>query len=270
MKGIIGAIIGDVIGSAYERKLTRTKDYNFDLLSNNPTNKSHTTDDSTCTIAVADWLMHTNRTKEELVDKFKYWCNKYNYGFAPRFSHWINSDKREPYNSFGNGSAMRVSPVAWVANSLKECIELAKTSAEVTHNHPEGVKGAITIAIAIYLYRNGKSKDEIINYILNETDYKLQSYEQLHKTHKFDCTCQVSVPACLTVFYESENYEDCIRKAVSLGGDADTEACIAGSILNAREETSVDYEWVCQLCEDGYISDEFIDIINEFHEKYES
>lgn len=264
MIGIIGAIIGDLIGQSYE--FHSTKDYNFKLLTKN----SHVTDDSTCTIAVADWLLHTNRTHKELVNKFKYWCNKYNYGFAPRFKHWINSDNIEPYYSFGNGSAMRVSPVAWVATSLEECIQLAKISAEVTHNHPEGVKGAITIAVAIWLYRNGKSKDEIINYILNETDYKLQAYDDLKKTHKFNCICQVSVPACLTCWYESISYEDCIRKAISLGGDADTEACISGSISNAREETSIDNDLMKYICESGYIPDEFMNIINEFHEKYES
>ena len=263
MIGIIGAIVGDLIGYSYE--FNSTHDYNFELL----TEKSHVTDDSTCTIAVADWLLHTDRSHEALVDKFKYWCNKYNYGFGPRFKAWVNSDNREPYNSFGNGSAMRVSPVAWAANSLEECIKLAMISAEVTHNHPEGIKGAITIAVAIWMNRKGFSKDEIINYIVNNTDYKLQSYDELKKTHKFNCICQVSVPACLTCWYESISYEDCIRKAISLGGDADTEACIAGSICNANPETSINDELAVKLCLDGYIPNEFIDIINEFHDRYE-
>lgn len=116
----------------------------------------------------------------------------------------------------------------------------------------------------------GKSKDEIIDYILKETDYKLQSYDELHRTHKFLCICQCSVPACLTCWYESNSYEDCIRKAVSLGGDADTEACIAGSICNANKDTCIDDDFINKLCLDGYIPNEFIDIINEFHEKYES
>lgn len=265
MTGIIGAIVGDLIGCPYERKGYETRDYNFELL----TNDSHVSDDSTCTIAVADWLLHTNRTHDELVDKFKYWCNKYNYGFAESFKNWVNSDNREPYCSFGNGSAMRVSPVGWAANSLEECIQLAKISAEVTHNHPEGIKGAITIAVAIWLYRHGKTKDEIIGYILDNTDYKLTSYQELYNTHKFKCICQVSVPASLICWYESHSYEDCIRKAVSLGGDADTEACIAGSICNANSNTSINDEFVKQLCIDGYIPNDFIDIINEFHEKFE-
>lgn len=263
MKGIIGAIVGDIIGCPYE--MESTKDYNFELL----TEKSHVTDDSTCTIAVADWLMNTSRTHSELIDKLKYWCNKYNYGFAPRFKNWVNSDNREPYVSYGNGSAMRVSPVAWVAQSLEECISLAKISAEVTHNHPEGIKGAITVAVAIFLYRNGKTKNEIIDYILQETDYKIQSYDELKDTHKLDCICQVSVPACLTCWLESNSYEDCIRKTIALGGDADTEACIAGSICNASDDTAVDDEFVKNLCLNGYIPNEFIDIINEFHDNYE-
>ena len=263
MIGIIGAIAGDLIGYSYE--FNPTHDYNFKLL----TDKSHVTDDSTCTIAVADWLLHTNRTHEELVDKFKYWCNKYNYGFGPMFRRWINSDIRKPYNSFGNGSAMRVSPVAWVASTLKECIELAKISAGVTHNHLEGIKGATTIAAAIWMNKHNTPKDDIIGYITHETDYKLQSYEQLKKTHKFNCICQCSVPACLTCWYESTSYEDCIRKAIALGGDADTEACIAGSICNANPNTAINDELVKQLCLDGYIPNEFIDIINEFHERFE-
>lgn len=263
MQGIIGAIVGDLIGQSYE--FHSTKDYNFELL----TDKSHVTDDSTCTIAVADWLLHTNRTDTELVDILKYWCRKFNYGFGPYFRQWVASDIRTPYNSYGNGSAMRVSPCAWVATSLEECLELAKASARVTHNHPEGIKGAQAIAAAIYLNREGKLKDEIINYITLQFGYKLQSYDSLYKTHKFDCTCQCSVPACLTCWYESLSYEDCIRKAISLGGDADTEGCIAGSISNARIDTSVNDEFVVRLCEDGYIPNDFIDVINEFHEKYE-
>ncbi len=264
MIGIIGAIIGDLIGQSYE--FNKTKDYNFKLL----TEKSHVTDDSTCTIAVADWLMHTNRTHDELIDKLKYWCKKYNYGFGPMFRRWVNSDIREPYNSFGNGSAMRVSPVAWVANSIEECLELAKISAEVTHNHPEGIKGAQAIAVAIYLNRTGETKDNIIDYIIGNFGYVLQSYNSLYQTHKFDCICQCSVPACLTCWYESVSYEDCIRKAIALGGDADTEACIAGSICNAKEDTMIDDELLIKLCENDYIPNEFIDIINEFHDKYEN
>jgi len=263
MIGIIGAIVGDLVGQSYEFK--KTKDYNFELL----TAQSHVTDDSTCTIAIADWLMNTSRTSVELVKCLKHWCNKYNYGFGPLFRRWLATGSNEPYNSFGNGSAMRVSPCAWVAESLEECLDLARRSAMVTHSHPEGIRGAQAIAAAIYLNRCGKTKPEIINYITHTFGYVLQPYETLYDTHVFNCTCQCSVPACLTCWNESTGYEDCIRKAIALGGDADTEACIAGSISNAKEETAIDDGFAIKLCEDGYIPNEFIDIINDFHDKYE-
>ena len=163
MIGIIGAIAGDLIGQSYEFK--KTKDYNFELL----TARSHVTDDSTCTIAIADWLMNTSRTSVELVERLKYWCNKYNYGFGPLFRRWLVSGSNEPYNSFGNGSAMRVSPCACVAKSLEECLILANLSAKVTHNHPEGIRGAQAIATAIYLNKCGKTKPEIIHFITHTT-----------------------------------------------------------------------------------------------------
>ena len=203
-------------------------------------------------------------------DSYRKLGRKYpNAGYGGKFDSWLRWDNDGAYNSFGNGSAMRCSYIGEHFNCEKEVIEWATKSADCTHNHPEGIKGAVTIAVAIYLNRQGRSKDDIINYILNETDYKLQSYDELHRTHKFKCTCQCSVPACLTCWYESNSYEDCIRKAVSLGGDADTEACIAGSICNANTETCIDDHFLNKLCLDGYIPNEFIDIINEFHEKYE-
>lgn len=265
MTGIIGAVIGDIIGCHFEQTKP-TKDYNFNLFNE----KMHFTDDTTCTIAVADWLMNTKRTPKELVAKLKYWCRKYNFGFADRFNNWVNSEKTAPYYSFGNGSAMRVSPVAWVAKSLQECINLAKISAEVTHNHPEGVKGAIAIAVAIYLNRTGKSKQEIIKFIESNSDYKIPQYENLYNTHKMAPTCQVSVPASICCWNESTSYEDCIRKAISLGGDADTEACIAGSICNANPATQVSNELIKEIIDRELIPSDIFEIIKNFHRKYES
>lgn len=265
MTGIIGAIIGDIIGCHFEQTES-TKDYNFNLLNE----KMHFTDDTTCTIAVADWLMNTNRSSIKLVEKLKYWCRKYNFGFAERFDHWVNTDTTAPYYSFGNGSAMRVSPVAWVARSFEECANLAKISAEVTHNHPEGVKGAITIAVAIYLNRTGKSKKEIIDFIENNSEYRIPKYEDLHKTHIMVPSCKVAVPASLCCWYESTSYEDCIRKAIALGGDADTEACIAGSICNANPATQVSNELIKEILDRGLIPADIFEIIKQFHIKYES
>ena len=262
MIGIIGAICGDIIGSAYEWK--RTKNYDFKLL----TPDTHITDDTICTMAVADWLLHTSRTEDELIDTMKYWCRKYHWGFGPMFYKWVVSESRSPYNSFGNGSAMRVSPVAWVAMSLDECIELAHKSAIVTHDHPEGIKGAEATAVAIYMNRKGHMKDEIINYIKTNYGYVIKPYDELKKTHSFNAICQVSVPAALSCWYYSNSYEDCIRKAVSLGGDADTEACIAGSICNANSETQIADNMLMKICENVSIPDDMINLINEFNETY--
>lgn len=265
MTGIIGAVIGDIIGCHFDQT-EPTKDYNFNLLNE----KMHFTDDSTCTIAVADWLMNTRQTPLDLVNKLKYWCHRYNFGFAERFNEWVNSSNTAPYYSFGNGSAMRVSPVAWVAKSLDECIKLAKMSAEVTHNHPEGVKGAIAIAVAIYLNRKGKSKQEIIKYIESNSDYKIPKYEDIHDKHIMVPTCQVSVPASLCCWNESTSYEDCIRKAIALGGDCDTEACIAGSICNANPATQISNELIKEILDRGLIPADIFAIIKQFHKKYES
>ena len=160
MNGIIGAIIGNSVGQSYE--IIKTKDYNFNMIYD----KGNAADDSIAIMAVADWLMSTSHSKDELIDKLHFWCNKfnygmYNYGNAVKFKEWIRNKERTPYNSFGNGSAMRVIPVGFYANSLDDCLMLAKRSAEITHNHPEGIKGAQAIAAAIFLIRMGESKRSI-------------------------------------------------------------------------------------------------------------
>lgn len=269
MIGIIGAIIGDIVGSSYEFGATKGDkiSYDFEIITKN----MRPTDDSVCTIAVADWLMHTNRSKDELIDKLHYWCNKYNYGFAGMFRKWVETKSREPYNSFGNGSAMRVSPVAWVAKTEEECLELAKISAEVTHNHMFGISGAQCIALAIFYNRQGLTKDEIIQRLNRRFGFILtHTYDEYYKIHKFNCINQVSVPACIATWYASNSYEDCVRKAVALSGDTDTEACIAGSICNANPDTQIKDNFLMNILEHtNFLSDEMIDIINEFHEKYE-
>lgn len=270
MLGIIGAVCGDIIGSTYE--FVRPTDgskipYDFDMI----TDKIRPTDDSVCTFAVADWLLHTDRSNDSLIDKFHYWCNKYNFGFASMFKKWIETKSREPYNSFGNGSAMRVSPIGWVATTKEECLDLAKRSAEVTHNHPFGISGAQCVALAIFYNRQGLSKDEIISKLDKRFGFILtHTYEEYYPIHKFNCINQVSVPACIATWYASTSYEDCVRKAVALSGDTDTEACIAGSICNANPETQISEELLNSILENvNYFTNEMVDIINEFHEKYE-
>ncbi len=233
MKGIIGAIAGDVIGSAYE--FNPTRDHDFDLF----TPKSTFTDDTVLTMANALWLLEDPRhTHEKLVGIMLDFCWKYpDRGYGGRFAHWIHDSDPQPYNSFGNGSAMRVSPVGYYAKTLDEALELAQVSAEVTHNHPEGIKGAQATAAAIYLARQGKTKREIREYVMKTFGYDLsRTLEEIRPTFAFDETCQRTVPEAITCFLEGKDYEDVVRLSVALAGDADTIAAIAGSISSAVDE----------------------------------
>lgn len=222
---MIGAIAGDIIGSVYERDTLKSKDFN--LFSE----RTHFTDDTVLTIATADSLINTR----DYTDSYRNWGNKYPYsGYGGSFRHWLRVDNPKPYNSWGNGSAMRVSPIGFFYQSLEEVLKNARLSAEVTHNHPEGIKGAQSTAVAIFLARTGKSKDEIKKYIESTFQYNLsRKLDDIRKTYHFEVSCQKSVPEAIIAFFESENYEDAIRNAISLGGDSDTQACIAGGIAEA-------------------------------------
>lgn len=267
MNGIIGAIVGNSIGQSYE--IIKTKDYNFNLIYD----KGNAADDSVAIMAVADWLMSTKHSKDELIDKLHYWCNKfnygmYNYGNAVKFKDWIRNKEREPYNSYGNGSAMRVIPVGYYASSLNEALKLAKISAEITHNHPEGIKGAQAVAGVIWMIRNGNSKKQVKKWIEENFGYNLSiTYNQLKKNHKFECTCQNSVPAALICWLNSNSYEDAIRKAISLGGDADTEGAIAGAFASADPNTPVDDDLAHDIIR--FFSMDFLDILNKWHKEVE-
>ena len=233
MKGIIGAIAGDVIGSAYE--FNPTRDHDFELF----TPKSSFTDDTVLTMANALWLIDDEQhTHERLVEIMLDLCRRYpNRGYGGRFANWICDKDPQPYNSYGNGSAMRVSPVGYYAQSLEEALALAKVSAEVTHNHPEGIKGAQATAAAIFLARCGKSKQEIRDYVAQTFGYDLsRTLDEIRPTFTFDETCQRTVPEAITCFMEGKDYEDVVRLSVALAGDADTIAAIAGSISSAVDE----------------------------------
>ena len=233
MKGIIGAIAGDVIGSAYE--FNPTRDHDFELF----TPKSSFTDDTVLTMANALWLIDDEQhTHERLVEIMLDLCRRYpNRGYGGRFANWICDKDPQPYNSYGNGSAMRVSPVGYYAQSLEEALALAKVSAEVTHNHPEGIKGAQATAAAIFLARRGKSKQDIRDYVAQTFDYDLsRTLDEIRPTFTFDETCQRTVPEAITCFMEGKDYEDVVRLSVALAGDADTIAAIAGSISSAVDE----------------------------------
>lgn len=252
---MLGAIVGDTVGSIYE--FENTKDYNFQLFSR----CSGYTDDSIMSMAVAYWLLkdpeHRYETLEEAMVTFAKNCPCPNGGYGEMFYVWLfmpwnldamcpmsydDADEplyespagRVPYNSWGNGAAMRVSAVGWFFDTLEETERVARISAEITHNHPEGIKGAQATAAAIWMARNGKSKADIKAYIESKYGYDLnRTWEYLNKTYDWDSSCQGTVPEAIIAFLESNDFEDAIRKAVSMGGDSDTLACITGSIAEA-------------------------------------
>jgi len=222
---MIGAIAGDIIGSVHEFLGQKSRD--FPLFVHN----SRFTDDTVLSIAVADCLL----TGSPYADTFRAYARKYPdrcYGVA--FWHWVCSDSRDPYNSWGNGSAMRVNPLAYAFQTLEDVLKAAKASAEVTHNHPEGIRGAQAAAVATFLARQGKTKSQIRDEIENRFGYDLsRTTEMIRRTYKFNESCQETVPQAITAFLDADSYEDAVRLAVSLGGDADTLACIAGGIAGA-------------------------------------
>lgn len=222
---MIGAIIGDVIGSTYEHHPVKTTE--FPLY----TQWSRFTDDTVCTIALADVILHGGDYARVL----KEYCLRYpNAGYGGRFRQWMFSEPSVPYQSFGNGSAMRVSPAGFAFTTEKEVLEWAERSASVTHDHPEGIKGAQSVALAVFLAAHGADKQTIKSEISGRFSYDLnRRLEDIRPIYKFDVTCQGSVPESILAFLESNTFEEAIRQAVSLGGDADTQACIAGGIAQA-------------------------------------
>ena len=231
---MIGAIIGDTVGSVYEFNNIKTMD--FPLFSA----ESNYTDDSIMTMAVADWLLkdptHGMDTLEASLISFakKYPCPMGGYGGM--FFRWLfrSDGKREPYNSWGNGSAMRASANGWMFDTLEETERVAGLSAAITHNHPEGIKGAQSTAAAIFMARNGSSKEEIRSYITEKYGYNLnRTCDEIRPVYGWEGSCQGTVPEAMVAFFDSTDFESAIRLAVSLGGDSDTLACITGGIAEA-------------------------------------
>ena len=231
---MLGAIFGDIVGSVYEFNNTKRED--FPLLSK----WSHPSDDSMMTLAVARALMNTwgrsdDEIRAELVRSMQQIGRRYpNAGYGGSFARWLRDRNPRPYNSFGNGSAMRVSSVGWLYQTLEDTLHAAELTAEVTHNHPEGIKGAQAIAASVFLARAGASKEEIFVYAMKSYGSRMiRTLDEIRPDYHFDVSCQGSVPEAIIAFYESESYEDAIRKAVSIGGDSDTIACMAGAIAEA-------------------------------------
>lgn len=257
-----GAILGDMIGAPYEfDRGNKTKD--FPLFSEG----TQFTDDSVMTIAVAEALMDSegksdDEVKNALVHSMQKWGRKYPYaGYGGMFIGWLHSDDPQPYGSFGNGSAMRVSSAGWLYETIEETRHYARLTAEVTHNHPEGIKGAEATAVAIFLARNGSPKDEIKDYIVREFGYDLsRTCDKIRLTYHHVETCQQTVPEAITAFLEGENFEDVIRTVVSLGGDSDTLTCIAGGIAEAFYGIPVWFETECT----ARLPEDMLTVLNRF------
>lgn len=224
-----GAIVGDICGSYYEFRDHRTKSKNPFLFQ--PGSKF--TDDTVMTIATMKWYI--DGKKNPIETYYRWYGLKYpKAGYGGKFRIWLTEPATGAYGSFGNGSAMRVSPVAWMNNNLKDVLKDAKITAECTHNDPEGIKGAQATASAIYLARIGQTKNYIRSYVTNNFGYDLnRKLDDIRPVYKFDSTCQGSVPEAILCFLEGRSYEETIKLAISLGGDADTQAAIAGSIAEA-------------------------------------
>ena len=254
---MLGAVAGDIIGSVYEFHAIKSID--FPLFSKG----SAWTDDTVLTMAVAQTLL-TGRPYEETLREFA--LEHPDAGFGGRFRHWFTTPGAKPYDSFGNGSAMRVSPVGWAFDTLEETLEEAQRSAEVTHNHPEGIKGAQATAAAIFLARQGTSQIIIRDVLEARFGYDLhRTYEDIQPSCSFDETCQRSVPEALICALTSMSFEGAVCRAVALGGDADTQAAIAGSVAEALYggvPESIAREARARL------TPQFISILDAFQEKY--
>ena len=254
---LLGAIAGDVIGSVYEHHGPQTID--FPLFSP----ASQVTDDSVLTIAVADAILHRGDYANQI---YTYGLRYPRAGYGGSFINWLRTGDLKPYNSFGNGSAMRVSAVAWAFNNVEDVLLEAKNSAEVTHNHPEGIKGAQAVALAIYLARAGMEKDVIKQEITQRFGYDLsRRLETIRKTYKWSVTCQGSVPESIIAFLESDNFEGALRNAISLCGDADTMAAISGSIAEAYYGGVPDQISTEVL---KRIPQELREVVNQFSDQY--
>lgn len=273
---IYGAIIGDIVGSKYEFNNIKTKDFSF------ISEGCNFTDDTIMTIAVAKALLRISHSdfsyfQNFLVEEMQNLGRKYPYpqgGYGGNFGQWIHRDNPTPYNSYGNGSAMRVSPCAIYAVELDEALELAELSASVTHNHPEGIKGAKATSAAIFMAKSGKTKEEIKKYICENFYMLNKTVNEIRADYTFNETCQETVPQAITAFLESNDFEDAIRNAVSLGGDSDTLAAITGSIAwvyyskydgNGKFEFPIDFIWVKKA--NDVLPEDFLEISNEFEER---
>ncbi len=257
---MLGAIIGDVVGSRFEFNNIKTK--NFKLFQEG---ESVPTDDSTMTVAIMDMCVNNYlNNSDRIIDTFKKWGRRYpNAGYGGHFFYWVLGNDREPYNSYGNGAAMRVSPIGWIANSKEEVVDLSRRVTEVTHNHPEGIKGAETTAMMIFMARNGATMDELVEYALNQyPEIGELDYEELRRTYFHgEEICQLTLPQALYCFLISNSFEDCLRTTISIGGDCDTTASISCAIAEAYY--GIPEEIKKEVF--NFLPNDMIDTINKFY-----
>jgi len=253
---MIGAVVGDIVGSTYEFSPVKTKD--FKLFPKN----SRFTDDTVLTMAIAKSILDNEEYLKNIVE----FGLKYpNAGYGGFFRKWLREKEHKPYNSWGNGSAMRVSPIGFAFDTKERVLKEAKKSAQITHNHPEGIKGAKAVAVAIFMAKKGATKTQIRDEIAKEFKYNLnRSVEEIRKNYSFEVSCQKSVPESIICFLDSNSFEDAIRNAISLGGDADTMASISGAIAEAFYGVPKDLKKRAY----EFLPDEFIEILERFKARY--
>lgn len=259
---MLGALVGDIIGSVYEFQNTKSTD--FELFTPNST----FTDDSVMTLAVAKWLMedgvhtthHLIKCMQELGDRYP------NAGYGGNFGWWLRQSNPAPYNSWGNGSGMRVSPVGLYAKTLDEALALSALTASVSHNHAEGVKGAQAVATSVFLCKEGKTKQEIKEYVEQNFGYNLnRTIAEIRPNYNFDVSCQGSVPEAIIAFLEGNSFEEVIRLAISLGGDSDTIGCMAGAIAACMYPIP---DYMTEKC-DSLLTEDLREIKDQFLEMIE-
>lgn len=260
---MLGAIIGDIVGSVYEFQNMKSTD--FDMFT--PWTKF--TDDTVMTLAVAKWLVEDeSHSLQGLVYYMQKLGRKYpNAGYGGNFDAWLYRENPQPYNSWGNGAGMRVSPVGLYAQTLDEALALAAVTAAVTHNHSEGVKGAQAIAASVFLCKKGKTKEEIRDYVERVFDYDLhRKIADIRPSYTFDVSCQGSVPEAIIAFLEGNTFEEVIRLAISLGGDSDTIACMAGAIAACMYPIP---DWITAKCNE-ILTEDLREIMGSFFDLIEN
>ena len=278
---MFGALVGDIVGSFYEFNNAKSKEFSFFNSS------TRFTDDSVLTLAISRYFLKfsTQENKGELINIVKDTTRKYiNAGYGPSFLRWINNDSSLPYNSYGNGAGMRVSPVAYVASSLEEVIKLSDFVTSITHNHPEGIKGGRSIATSIYLLLHGASKKEIKEYV-EKNYYSLDfDYEGLVKNYKFEISCQKSIPQAIYLFLISKDYVDALKNAISIGGDSDTISDMVLALSEAyylNKNNKEGYAIISNLSQEkreeitklnsralSYLTSDLLEICKDFNKKY--